>query len=72
MGTKQEFEYEKKLLEMEHKFRMEEIKAELDSRKEVENLKFDQQMQLQRFRSAAIKNTIDRKQNRSFMEEYPR
>jgi len=72
MGTKQEFEYEKKLLEMEHKFRMEEIKFELESKKEVENLKFDQQIQLQRFKSAAIKNTIDRKQDRSFMESYPR
>lgn len=72
MGTKQEFEYEKTLLEIEHKFQMEEIKAKLDAKKEVENLKFDQQMQLQRFRSAVIKNTLDRKRSKDFIESYPK
>jgi len=59
--NKKEYEYEKKLEELRHKNRMKEIEAEKKAKLEVENLKFDHQLQLQRIRRADIKRTLQEK-----------
>lgn len=62
--TKQLIELEK----LRHKNKMLEIETERKARIEVEKLKFDYHMQLQRIKTAEIKRAIDRKLNREFME----
>ena len=60
------------LIELEnlrHKNRMKEIKTEIEGKREISNLKFDQQMQLQRIKTAEIKRAFDRKADREFMEK---
>lgn len=47
-----------KLEDIMHKNKMEEIKFEFDCRKKVEAIKFDKNMELQRFRSAGIQRSI--------------
>ncbi|MCM8786841.1 MAG: hypothetical protein NC935_02175 [Candidatus Omnitrophica bacterium] len=61
---------ERELIELEHKFRMEEIEAEKKAQIEIENLKFDHQLQLQRIKSAEIRKTIQEKQNLRFLDEF--
>lgn len=51
----------KELLKFEHECRMKEIESKMEAEKEVENLKFNNQLQLQRIRSAEIKKSIDMK-----------
>jgi len=51
----------KELEELRHKNRMEEIDVETKSRKELEAIKFDYQMQLQRIRTAEIRKSQERK-----------
>jgi DNA polymerase III delta prime subunit len=60
----------KELEELKHKDRMEQIEVEARLHKEVENLKFDHMIQLQRIKSAEIRKTIDRRGDREFMEGY--
>jgi len=47
---KEEFKLRKKLLELNHKYKIEEIE-----------LKFQKELEIQRIRSAEIKRTIERK-----------
>ena len=54
--------------EIRHKNKMKEIEAEKQAKIEVENLKFDYSLQLQRIRSAEIKRSIDRNQWKGFSE----
>lgn len=56
---KQEFDLRKKLLDIEHEYRMKEIKFERDCKMEV-----------QRVKSAEIKRTIDRKSDKIFAGSY--
>jgi len=56
-----------KLEEVRHKNKMEELKFEIDGKKEIEGLKFDHQMQLQRIKTAEIKKSMDRKAGIDFM-----
>ena len=58
--------------ELRHKNRIEEIELEAKAQRELEAVKFDQQMQLQRIKSAEIRRSIDRKGDREFMEGYAR
>ena len=64
--TKEETELEK----LKHKNKMLEIEAEKKARIEVENLKFDRSMELQRIKSAEIRRAIDRKADRGLVEKY--
>ena len=45
-----------------HKWKMEEIEARRKAETEVENLKFDHQLQLQRIRNASIEKNLLRKE----------
>ena len=56
MDKKQE-----KLIELEHKYKMEEIVFKHKCETELENLKFNHYCQNQRIKSAEIKRTIERK-----------
>jgi len=58
--------------ELRHKNRIEEIELEAKAQRELEAVKFDHQMQLQRIKSAEIRRSIDRKGDREFMEGYAR
>ena len=60
----------KELIELKHKYSMEEIETRRKAELEIENIKFDHQLQLTRIKSAEIKKTIDRKQDKRFMESY--
>lgn len=46
---------ESELIDIEHQYRMEEIKTKLEAEREIENLKFDHQLQLQRIKTAEIR-----------------
>jgi len=61
MEKSKELELLKKVEELRHKNRMEEIELEAKTRKEIENLKFDYQMKLQTFRSEEIRKTMEGK-----------
>jgi hypothetical protein len=50
-----EMSKESELIDIEHQYRMEEIKTKLEAEREIENLKFDHQLQLQRIKSAEIR-----------------
>lgn len=52
---------DKEMLELQHKFRMEEIKYELDCRKEAEKFKHELDLETQRIRNADIKRSLMRK-----------
>jgi hypothetical protein len=58
-----------KLEEIRHKNKMEEIKFEIDGKKEIEALRFDHLMQLQRIKTAEIKKSIDRRAGIDFMRD---
>jgi hypothetical protein len=60
----------KELIELEHKYRMEEIEAKRKADLEVEKTKFDYQLQVQRIRSAEIRKNIDKKINENFANKY--
>jgi hypothetical protein len=66
------FEQKKELLELEYNLHMKEIEASNKSEKEIENIKFDHQLQLQRIKSSEIKKSMDRKRDLNFMENYPK
>jgi hypothetical protein len=56
---KKEFDMKKELIDLEHKYKIEEIE-----------LKFQRELELQRIRSAEIKRTIERKSDINFMKDY--
>jgi hypothetical protein len=70
MEKGKEIELLKELEELKHKDRMEEIETESKLHKEVENLRFDHQMQLQRIKTAEINRTMNRREDRTFMRGY--
>jgi hypothetical protein len=55
---KKEFDLEMKLIELRHKFNLEEIKTEKESRLIVEQRKHDLELERQRIRNADIQRTI--------------
>ena len=57
------------LEDVRHNNKMLEIKTETDGKKEVEALKFDHQMQLQRIKTAEIKKSMDRKAGIEFLRK---
>jgi len=59
---------EKEIEQLKHKNRMEEIETKRKAEIEVENLKFNHALELQRIKAAEIRKSIDRKQNKEFME----
>jgi|LGVF01.2.fsa_nt_gb hypothetical protein len=61
---------ETKLENLKHRHKVDEIDQEFARKKEMENIKFDHDLQLQRIKNADIKRTMDRKANRDFMEGY--
>ena len=52
---------DKELIELEHKYRMEEIETKRKADIEVEKMKFDFTKQIQRIKSADIQRTMQRK-----------
>lgn len=54
---------QKELIELEHKYKMEEIETERKAQLEVENIRFDHQKQLQRLKRADIARSIEMKHN---------
>lgn len=64
--NKEEFDFEVKL----HKLRMKEIATRRKAEEDMENLKFDHQLQLQRIKSAEIRKNIMGKKDFSF-DGYP-
>ena len=59
MINKKEFDLKKELLELEHRYKMEEIE-----------FKFQKELELQRIKTAEIKRTIERKKDLNFMNSY--
>jgi hypothetical protein len=53
---------EKELIELQHKYKMEEIEFKKKSEIEVEALKHNNQLELQRIRNASIERNILRKE----------
>lgn len=72
MEKDKELQLLKELEELRHKNKIEEILLEFDRQKEMEGIRFDHQMQLQRIRSAEIRKTIERRSDRDFAEGYAR
>lgn len=64
------YEQKKELLELEYNLHIKEIEARNKSEKEVEMLKFDHQLQLQRIKSAEIQKSQERRGDKNFMENY--
>lgn len=62
----------KKLIELAHKLKMEEIAFELKCKKEMEAIRFDNNLQLQRIKTAEIKRVQNRKADKQFAEGYHR
>ena len=60
----------KDLIDLEHKYKMQEIKLERDARLEVEAKKFDYSCQLQRIRNADIKRARERRSNENFLKSF--
>lgn len=58
------------LIELEHKFRMQEIEERHKREIETEKMKFDFACQIQRIKNADIRRTIESKENRRHMESY--
>lgn len=58
-----------KLEEIRHKNKMMEVITETKGKMDVENLKFDHQMQLQRIKSAEINKSINRKADADFLRK---
>jgi hypothetical protein len=56
---KKEYDMKKELIELEHKYRIQEIELEFERKKEV-----------QRIKSAEIKRTMERKSDIGFMNTY--
>ena len=65
--NKKEFDMKKELIELAHKYKMEEIEVEKKSRTGIERLKHDYDMEMQRIKSTEIKRTIQRKSDINFM-----
>lgn len=70
MEKGEELKLLKELEELRHNNRMEEIEAEAKRHREVEAIRFDHSMQLQRIKSAEIRRSIDRRSDREFAEGY--
>jgi hypothetical protein len=70
--SKTEIEELVALEKLRHKNVMLEVKTETKGKKEIEELRFDHQMQLQRIKTAEIKKSMDRAENREFARNYPR
>lgn len=66
--NKKEFEMEKELIELSHKYKMEEIEFEQKSRIETERLKHKFDLETQRIKSSEIKRTIQRQSDIKFMK----
>lgn len=62
----------KELIELEHKFKLEEIRERKNAELEVEKFKFEKQLELQRIRSAEIKKTIEKKKELNLWRENER
>lgn len=56
----EEFDKRKELIELEHKYKMEEI-----------NHRFQRELELQRIKGAEIKKSIERKEAMKYMRSYP-
>lgn len=59
--NEQEYKWEKELIELKHKYRMEEITEEKKAKKEAEDCRHQHDLALQRIRSAEIKRSIEQK-----------
>lgn len=58
------------LEKLRHKNKMLEITTETEGKIAVEKLKFDNNMQLQRIKTAEIRKSMDRKANIEYMNSY--
>ena len=58
------YEQKRELLQLEHDLNIDVIKARNLSEKEVETIKFDHQLQLQRIKGAEIRKSMDRSMQR--------
>ena len=58
--NQKEFDMKRELIELEHRYKMQEIETE-----------FQRKLEIQRIRSAEIKRTIERKSDMDFMKGYP-
>ena len=60
----------KELIELSHKYKMEEIQFELDCKKDLERFKHEKELERGRIKSAEIRKTIERKGDLNFMRDY--
>jgi len=58
------------IVNLEHSNKMEEIKFKFECEEKIEKLKHENEKESQRIKNASILRTIDRKNNREFMESY--
>ncbi len=72
IDNKMTFKEEKELIELKHKYAMEEIEAHKKAEIEIERLKHSNTLEAQRIKSAEIRKAIDRRENKQFAESYPR
>lgn len=68
--NKKEFELEKKLIEIKKQAELEVEEIKHKNHIEEIMLERDTKMELQRIKSAEIKRTIERQQDKKFMESY--
>lgn len=67
---KKEFNLQREIEELRHSFKMQEIEAETEGKLKVEKTHHDNEMERQRIKSAEIRKSIERKQDKHFMENY--
>ncbi len=61
----------KELIELEHKYKMQEIQAEKEAKLETEAKRFDFSCQIQRIKNADIKRSRERKVSQDFLNSFP-
>lgn len=61
---KKEFNLKKELIELSHKYRMEEVESERKARIETETLRFNNQMSIHRLKRADVRRAIESKGRR--------
>ena len=70
--NKKEFEWEKELIELKRKTDLEVEEVKHKNQLNLIRLEKESRLELQRIKSAEIKRTIQRKDDRRFMENYNR
>ena len=67
---KEEYNLQKKIIELAHKYKMEEIEFENKCKTDLEKLKHSNELETGRIKSAEIRKSMERKQNYEFARGY--